>query len=67
MGKRNRDFQEVAVYKEKFRSLSTQAIRYRLNELATGMCKAAVVALRQLLEERATQVVEPIPKDSDLA
>ena len=55
MGKRERHFDKIAGYKCRFRSLSTEAIRHRLNEFGTGLYKEARIALRQILEERRQQ------------
>jgi hypothetical protein len=52
MDKSSRYFSKVAAYKEKFRRLSTEMIRYRLNHFETALYPEARVALRQLLEER---------------
>ena len=50
MGKRERHFERIAEFKDRFRPLSTETIRRRLN---VGMLqKEAAVALRELLEER---------------
>ncbi len=55
MRKREHYFQKVEEYKQRFRSLSTEAIKYRLNEFGGVLYKEARIALRQLLEEREQQ------------
>ncbi len=55
MGKRDHDFQKIEEYKQRFRSLSTDAIKYRINEFGTALYREARIALRQLLEERERQ------------
>jgi len=64
VGKRDRSFERVSEFKERFRSLPTDVIRARLD---TGMLqKEAAIALRELLEEResGTEVVgSPPPTD----
>ena len=57
MGKRERHFERVAECKEKFRSLSTVMIQYRLNHFGTALFKEAAIALRELLEEREAESV----------
>jgi hypothetical protein len=52
MEKRERHFQAIARYKEKYCSLSTEMIRYRLNHFETALYPEARIALRQLIEER---------------
>ena len=52
MGKRERHFERVARYREQFRRLSTEVIRYRLINFGTALHKEAAIALRELLEER---------------
>lgn len=59
MGKREQHFQEIAKYKEKFRHLSTEMIRYRLSNFETAFFPEARIALRQLLEEREQQGADP--------
>jgi hypothetical protein len=59
VGKRERRFQKVAEYKERFRDLSTEMIRYRLNEFGSALDKEAAIALRELLEERAQHSPPP--------
>jgi len=58
VGKRERHFQKVAEYKERFRRLSTQTIRRRLNDFGSTLYKEAAIALRELLEEREQQSVD---------
>jgi hypothetical protein len=52
MGKRSRYFEKIAEYRDRFRQLSTEMIRYRLNHFETSLYPEARIALRQLLEER---------------
>ncbi|MEO6807765.1 MAG: hypothetical protein ABI353_01450 [Isosphaeraceae bacterium] len=52
MGKRERHFEKVAEYKQRFRRLSTDTIRYRITNFDATLYKEAAIALRELLEER---------------
>jgi hypothetical protein len=53
VNKRARYFEKIAEFLERFRDLPTETLRSRL---ATGtLQKEAVVALRELLEERQPQ------------
>ncbi len=72
MGKRHRHFEKVAEYKERFRQLSTEMIRTRLNNFGTSLYKEAAIALRELLEERSQESdasisgkIEPKNDDED--
>jgi hypothetical protein len=53
MGKRDRNLQQVEVYKNRFRKLSTEDIRRRLGE--SSLIKEAGTALRRILKERQEQ------------
>ena len=52
MGKRDHYFQKIVEYKERVRSLSTEAIRRRLSNAGDVLYPEARIALRQLLKER---------------
>ena len=66
MGKHERHYQKVAEYKERFRHLSTELIRYRLNHFREAMYKEAAIALRELLEERERESASPGPDGKPL-
>ena len=55
MGKRENDFNKIEAYKQKFKALSTEAIKYRLNHFDDAFYRDARIALRQILEEREQQ------------
>ncbi len=56
MSKRDRHFQRIEEYKERFRSLSTEKIKYRLTDFETALYPEARIALRQLLKERGEEI-----------
>ncbi len=65
MGKRERHFERVTEYKERFRRLSTELIRYRLTNFGTALYKEAAIALRELLEERGAEASAPSEQDAE--
>ena len=64
MNKRERYFQKISEFKQRFRRLSSETIRYRIG---TGsLVKEAEIAYREILEERGEPIsmLENIKQDS---
>jgi hypothetical protein len=61
VGKRQRHFDRIAEFKERFRALPTTTLQRRLN--AGMLVKEAAIALRELLKERE-QLREPRKPDA---
>ncbi len=63
MGKRERRFERIAEFRERFRKLLTDTIRRRLN---TGLLQPeAAIALREVLEEREQDLSTGVVQDAE--
>lgn len=56
MSKRARHFQEIAVFRQRFRNLSTEKLRERLH--SGVLLKEAAIAIREILEKRKENAVD---------
>ena len=54
MNKRQRNFQKISEYKQRFQKLSSETIRYRLG--IGSLVKEAQIAYQEILEERGEQL-----------
>ena len=54
MNKRQRNFQKILEYKQRFQKLPSETIRYRLG--IGSLVKEAEIAYREILEERGEKV-----------
>jgi len=52
MSKQKQYFQKITDYKERFREMTTEELRQRLQSHGISLYKEAAIALRELLEER---------------
>jgi hypothetical protein len=63
MNKQRQNFRKIAEYKARFRKLSSEILTIRLFDYYDSLHKEAVIALREVLEERKQQEFEESLRD----